>query len=514
MLRALPLIVAAGYHMMKAPTCPSRSPIFMSEGPADARIDVAQVATAPELSGRGASADPIGWTHPGHTVPRHSGPSEYELNRGRVVDTLRRDYPKLFKEEPDLSIFTEGIELHDPTGVRLRGIKNYKRMFDTLRFLRRTAMQDAEVTYRLVATDGSVRAPPLRPPPPLLDPPFPLRPRPRPHLPPPPRGARPWSAKIWARDPALGLHSFGASRPLHLDGISAYDLDAGMVKAHRLKHRDDGARARQQTVANLAFAWPVPGMATPELAIPFFKLMSSKMKTSAGAALRKATPKGPGGGRSGGPVFMMATDGASASTIPTEKEKKMAAVAAATAAAWREQRKAAGIEEEEDRSGPFSNLFGGMQKGLPQACESSWDCDSPMVAATSSSPRCAATAALHPRPPGPDGPGIDGADPDPRRARPAERHAAAVPRRQRQRRRRRLPGRPLGAVLVLSKLAPPASWFWSDSPPTHLPPVPPRRVGRQRVFVLDRRAVTMLESVTLVRSLSFCVCFASVRSPP
>ena len=389
MLRALPLIVAAGYHMMKAPTCPSRSPIFMSEGPADARVDVAKVATAPELSGRGATADPIGWTHTGHTVPRHSGPSEYELNRGRVVDTLRRDYPKLFKEEPDLSIFTEGIELHDPTGVRLRGIKNYKRMFDTLRFLRRTAMQDAEVTYRLVATDGSVRAPPPSPhapfhtlapsapsalpcrapasPPPF---PFSLQVRVR------------WSAKIWARDPALGLHSFGGEPALfHLDGISAYDLDAkGMVKAHRLENIVmTGREHEQQTVANLAFAWPVPGMATPELAIPFFKLMSSKMKTSAGAALRKAAPKGPGGGRSGGPVFMMASDGASASTIPTEKEKKMAAVAEATAAAWREQRKAAGIEEEEDRSGPFSNLFGGMQKGLPQACESSWDCDSPMV---------------------------------------------------------------------------------------------------------------------------------------
>ena len=159
MLRALPLIVVAGYHFTKPPTCSSPK-ISMSDA-SDARVDVAKVATAPELSGRGATADPIGWTHTGHTVPRHSGPSEYELNRGRVVDTLRRDYPKLFKEEPDLSIFTEGIELHDPTGVRLRGIKNYKRMFDTLRFLRRTAMQDAEVTYRLVATDGSVRAPPL-----------------------------------------------------------------------------------------------------------------------------------------------------------------------------------------------------------------------------------------------------------------------------------------------------------------------------------------------------------------
>ena len=392
MLRALPLIVVAGYHFTKPPTCSSPK-ISMSDA-SDARVDVAKVATAPELSGRGATADPIGWTHTGHTVPRHSGPSEYELNRGRVVDTLRRDYPKLFKEEPDLSIFTEGIELHDPTGVRLRGIKNYKRMFDTLRFLRRTAMQDAEVTYRLVATDGSVRAPPLALAPApsspsglhrLLRPPPSLPHDPASHPPPlPPQVRVRWSAKIWARDPALGLHSFGGEPALfHLDGISAYDLDAkGMVKAHRLENIVmTGREHEQQTVANLAFAWPVPGMATPELAIPFFKLMSSKMKTSAGAALRKAAPKGPGGGRSGGPVFMMATDGASASTIPTEKEKKMAAVAEATAAAWREQRKAAGIEddEEEDRSGPFSNLFGGMQKGLPQACESSWDCDSPMV---------------------------------------------------------------------------------------------------------------------------------------
>merc|ERR1719359_1863867 len=134
--------------------------------------DRMEVATAPGLS-TPAAPDAVHWPHSGPIgPPPPRGASEYELNRGRVVDALRRDYPNMFTAEPDFSIFREEIELHDPTGVRLRGIGNYKRIFDTLRFLRRTAMQDAELTYRLVATDGSVR----------------VR----------------WSAKIWARDPALG----------------------------------------------------------------------------------------------------------------------------------------------------------------------------------------------------------------------------------------------------------------------------------------------------------------------
>ena len=43
-------------------------------------------------------------------------PSEYDLNLGTAIDTLRRDYPKLFVEKPDLSIFTPTVELFDPSG--------------------------------------------------------------------------------------------------------------------------------------------------------------------------------------------------------------------------------------------------------------------------------------------------------------------------------------------------------------------------------------------------------------
>jgi hypothetical protein len=70
---------------------------------------------------------------------------------------LRRDYPRLFTERPDMSIYTDNIELHDPSGKRLAGKKQYERVFDALRFLRRTTMQDAQVGIRLVADDKSVR---------------------------------------------------------------------------------------------------------------------------------------------------------------------------------------------------------------------------------------------------------------------------------------------------------------------------------------------------------------------
>ena len=47
-------------------------------------------------------------------------PSEYDLNLGTAIDTLRHDYPRLFDEKPDLSIFTPTVELFDPSGKRLQ----------------------------------------------------------------------------------------------------------------------------------------------------------------------------------------------------------------------------------------------------------------------------------------------------------------------------------------------------------------------------------------------------------
>ena len=64
-----------------------------------------------------------------------------------------------------------------------------------LRFLRRTTMQDAEITYRLVTHDDEIR----------------VR----------------WSAKMYLRDPAFGLTTLNI-----IDGVSVYELDTADLSKH------------------------------------------------------------------------------------------------------------------------------------------------------------------------------------------------------------------------------------------------------------------------------------------
>ena len=51
---------------------------------------------------------------------------EFELNRGLAVDTLLADYPTMFSQSCDLSIFHENIVLKDTQGFTLEGIRSYK----------------------------------------------------------------------------------------------------------------------------------------------------------------------------------------------------------------------------------------------------------------------------------------------------------------------------------------------------------------------------------------------------
>jgi hypothetical protein len=62
----------------------------------------------------------------------------------------------LFTKPPDLSFFSPDILLIDPSGkIRGRGLAQYRRVFGMLRFFKKAAMQDAQLTYRLVVDDAA-----------------------------------------------------------------------------------------------------------------------------------------------------------------------------------------------------------------------------------------------------------------------------------------------------------------------------------------------------------------------
>lgn len=128
---------------------------------------------------------------------------EFEMNLGKAVDTLRKDYPTLLTEAPDFSIFDENIEAVDPSKFTIHGLKNYKTSFVVVRSLVNFFYcPDASgLTFRLVFdwARSSIRVS--------------------------------WNAVLI---PKLG----GESAKLHVDGISVYEVDraSGLITQHRIEH--------------------------------------------------------------------------------------------------------------------------------------------------------------------------------------------------------------------------------------------------------------------------------------
>lgn len=60
---------------------------------------------------------------------------EFELNLGKAMDTLRKDYPYMLHKTPDFDIFHEDISVVDPSGVQLSGLRNYQNSFSFLQTL-------------------------------------------------------------------------------------------------------------------------------------------------------------------------------------------------------------------------------------------------------------------------------------------------------------------------------------------------------------------------------------------
>jgi hypothetical protein len=288
-----------------------------------------------------------------------NGPSEYQLNLGKAIDTLRVDHPRLFTHAPDLSIFTEDVQLHDTTGVRLRGKPQYERAFGMLRFIKRAALQQVEVTHRMVVHEQTIR----------------MR----------------WTAKVWLRDPNLDKMGMGQiqAKLVYLDGVSVYSLnDKGIIYRHRLENvvlRNSGQTAN---VANLVFAWP--GAKVPELANSFFRTLDAALPAGLHGLASTSADDGaprvviepipipaplvppPGKGRRHGVPY------ASIEEPATETPMQRAARERAEMAEEKERRiRQAKAKEPPPKRAAFP--FNPFALGAPQQCESSYDCEAPMV---------------------------------------------------------------------------------------------------------------------------------------
>lgn len=226
-----------------------------------------------------------------------------------------------------------------------------------LRFLRSTMMSAAEVTYRLVVQNDTIR----------------VR----------------WCAKLWMRDPLAVVVLPGKSKDagalVQLDGVSIYELNAdGLIRLHRL---DDIALTgpNQEAVANLGFAWPHPELAVPTAARSFFRSLSEAALAGGPGVAVGVTSSGapqpqPPQVKEPGP-FHPQRHGAPRAPPPlasaaAEQESPMERAARERAEdAMKERRLLEKLRESQKKK----DWGFGLASLAPTPCETSFDCESPMV---------------------------------------------------------------------------------------------------------------------------------------
>ena len=79
---------------------------------------------------------------------------EFELNRGQAVDTLLLDYPRIFSQGCDFSIFSPEIMLRDTQGFSVEGLRAYKAFFSVVPTLVNVAFSRGEVSALLMDKYG------------------------------------------------------------------------------------------------------------------------------------------------------------------------------------------------------------------------------------------------------------------------------------------------------------------------------------------------------------------------
>ena len=133
-----------------------------------------------------------------------SNDHEFELHVGRALDTLRKDYPHILTTCPDLSIYDKNVQVVDPSGVTVHGLKTYQNTFRILHALVKFIYCPARSTMTFRMCFDKAR-----------------------------RNIRiHWNTAVVPRE------LFGGSRQtLHVDGISVYEIDhhTGNITQHRIE---------------------------------------------------------------------------------------------------------------------------------------------------------------------------------------------------------------------------------------------------------------------------------------
>lgn len=149
--------------------------------------------------------------------------AEFQMNLGKAMDTLRKDYPDILHKSPgtnlanlslvrihahltpalriDFSIYHDDIRVMDPSGVQLSGLRKYKNAFLVMQTLMKIFYhQKSRLQYRMVYDfcRSTIRVS--------------------------------WHLQL---HPKIGMGGVA-----HVDGISAYTLDAasGKIVQHRIEN--------------------------------------------------------------------------------------------------------------------------------------------------------------------------------------------------------------------------------------------------------------------------------------
>ena len=216
------------------------------------------------------------------------GPSEFELNLGRAIDALRSDVPAFADRELSWDIYTDNVQLADPSGVQTRGLQNYKQFFGVIRMFRRVMIDKVDITFKL-----------------RYD----------------------WSSKIIKVTWYSKWYARGSSKAAYVDATSSFHLDdQGKVFKHVVDRVQVGGRplSPPYSVGWLAFReYVLAGLDGPRpAAVPSFGFESSDVGQD--ALVLMSAMSASSDVAQDAPVVMSASDGESEAP-PPKKTKPRAA---------------------------------------------------------------------------------------------------------------------------------------------------------------------------------------------